>query len=98
MPSFGLSLLAILPLFVLSASVFVEKRSTCIVASNGNMADSDIPALNDAISSCGSGGTIVLSEGKTYALNSVWNIGSCKSCEIQIEGITLELTIFNVLN
>jgi hypothetical protein len=76
--------LAIFPILVSSASV--EKRSTCTVASNGNTADSDVPALNDAISSCGSGGVIVLSESKTYALNAIWDISDCKGCEIQIEG------------
>jgi galacturan 1,4-alpha-galacturonidase len=87
MPQLRFLLLAIFPLLV--SSVSVEKRSTCTVTSNGNTADSDVPALNDAISSCGSGGTIVLSEGKTYALNAVWDIGDCQDCEIQIEGMTI---------
>jgi galacturan 1,4-alpha-galacturonidase len=78
------ALLAILPLLVRGAHN--GKRATCVVASNGDTSVSDVPALNAAISSCGAGGVIVLSAGKTYALNAVWDISLCKSCEIQIEG------------
>jgi galacturan 1,4-alpha-galacturonidase len=78
------ALLAFLPLLVRGAHI--NKRATCTVTSNGDTSKSDAPALNMAITSCGAGGVIVLSAGKTYALNSVRDISACKSCEIQIEG------------
>ncbi|KAK7062761.1 hypothetical protein VNI00_000250 [Paramarasmius palmivorus] len=79
-------------LFLSSASLpSLGKRATCTVASAGNAGTDDVPAIETAIKSCGSGGIIVLSAGKTYMIRSTLDFTGCAGCEIQIEG-TLKLS------
>jgi galacturan 1,4-alpha-galacturonidase len=52
---------------------------------------SKVPAAVSAIKSCGNGGTIIFSAGKTYAIRSTLDITGCVNCQIQIEG-TLKLS------
>ncbi|KAL2840341.1 pectin lyase fold/virulence factor [Aspergillus pseudodeflectus] len=62
-------------------------RAVCTPAASGTSATDDVPAILDAVSSCGNGGTIVFPEGKTYYLNSVLDLSDCSGCDIQIEGL-----------
>lgn len=71
-------------------SKVVEKRaSTCTPTAGGSSSTDDVPAIESAIASCGSGGTIVIPSGKTYYINSVLEFTGCSDCTIQIDG-TLE--------
>ncbi|KAF5366849.1 hypothetical protein D9758_006488 [Tetrapyrgos nigripes] len=69
----------------------VSKRATCTVASAGNAGIDDVPAIESAIKSCGNGGIIVISAGKTYAVRSTLDFTGCVNCEVQVEG-TLKLS------
>ncbi|KIJ40021.1 glycoside hydrolase family 28 protein [Sphaerobolus stellatus SS14] len=69
----------------------LDKRATCTVASAGNSGTDDVPAVVSAIKSCGNGGVIIFSAGKTYAIGSTLDITGCVNCQIQIEG-TLKLS------
>ncbi|KAL2809218.1 pectin lyase fold/virulence factor [Aspergillus granulosus] len=62
-------------------------RAVCTPTSGGSGSIDDVPAIVDAISSCGDGGTIVFPEGTTYYLNSVLDLNGCSGCDIQIEGL-----------
>ncbi|KAJ7593818.1 glycoside hydrolase family 28 protein [Mycena floridula] len=75
----------------LGVAASIEKRATCTVASAGDAGTDDVPAIQAAIKSCGNGGIIVLSAGKTYALRSTLSFAGCVACEMQIEG-TLKLS------
>ncbi|KAF2462953.1 pectin lyase-like protein, partial [Lindgomyces ingoldianus] len=46
----------------------------------------DAPTINDAIASCGNGGTIILPQGQIYSIRSPINFTPCKYCDLQIEG------------
>ena len=62
------------------------KRATCTPASGGDASIDDVPAIKAAISSCGTGGTIVIPAGYTYTIRSVLDFTGCTSCDFQIEG------------
>ncbi|KAL3454577.1 pectin lyase fold/virulence factor [Aspergillus insuetus] len=62
-------------------------RAVCTPTAGGSSATDDVPAILDALSSCGNGGTIVFPAGTTYYLNSVLDLGDCSGCDIQIEGL-----------
>lgn len=67
------------------------KRATCVVASAGSAGTNDVPAITAAIKSCGAGGIIQISAGKTYMIRSVLDFTGCSSCDFQVEG-TLKLS------
>ncbi|GLB41868.1 putative glycoside hydrolase family 28 protein [Lyophyllum shimeji] len=91
MPSPLLVLLSLVFPFFLVGATPLEKRATCTVASAGNAGVDDVPAIEAAIKSCGNGGIIVLSAGKTYMIRSTLDFTGCVGCEVQIEG-TLKLS------
>ncbi|KAF8323908.1 putative extracellular exo-polygalacturonase [Clavulina sp. PMI_390] len=62
------------------------KRATCVVTGAQNAGTDDVPAITAALASCGNGGIIQISAGVTYAIRSVLDFSSCKSCDFQIEG------------
>ena len=62
------------------------KRATCTPASGGDASIDDVPAIKAAISSCGTGGTIVIPAGYTYMIRSVLDFTGCTSCDFQIKG------------
>ncbi|EIN13701.1 pectin lyase-like protein [Punctularia strigosozonata HHB-11173 SS5] len=83
---------SLLTCLAIVSAAHLDKRATCTVASHNNAADSDVPAISAALSSCGNGGTIVLSKGVTYALNEVLDLSACQGCTLEIEG-TLKLSV-----
>ncbi|KAL2835991.1 pectin lyase fold/virulence factor [Aspergillus pseudoustus] len=62
-------------------------RAVCTPTAGGSASTDDVPAIVDALSSCGDGGTIVFPEGTTYYLNSALDLAGCSGCDIQIEGL-----------
>ncbi|KFZ06538.1 hypothetical protein V501_07326 [Pseudogymnoascus sp. VKM F-4519 (FW-2642)] len=67
-------------------SFALAKRATCTPVSAGNSGIDDSPAIRDAISSCGAGGTIVIPQGVTYAIRSSVDFKGCTGCIFNIEG------------
>lgn len=65
----------------------LHARAVCTPTAGGNSSTDDVPAITEALSSCGNGGTIVFPEGSTYYLNSVLDLSSCSDCDIQVEGL-----------
>jgi galacturan 1,4-alpha-galacturonidase len=80
------SLLACLAVLSVVSGPCMGMRTTCTVASSNNLTASDVPAINAALNTCGSGGTVVLLEGVTYAISEVLDINACRGCTIEIEG------------
>lgn len=70
-----------------SAETLQARTPTCTPASSGNPSIDDIPAIESALSTCGDGGTIIFPAGRTYYLNSVLDLSSCRGCDIQVEGL-----------
>lgn len=62
------------------------KRATCTPASAGDSSKDDVPAIEAALSSCGSGGVIVIPAGKTYAIRTTLSFAGCVGCEFRVEG------------
>ena len=75
---------------LLSVLSGLANAATCVVSSAGNSSVSDVPAIKAAFASCGNGGIIQFSAGKTYAINELLKIQGCNGCEVQLEG-TLKL-------
>lgn len=73
------------------ASPAPSKRATCVVASAGSASQDDVPAIMAAIKSCGAGGIIQISAGKTYQIRSVLDFAGCNACDFQVEG-TMKLS------
>ncbi|PWY70749.1 endo-xylogalacturonan hydrolase A [Aspergillus eucalypticola CBS 122712] len=65
----------------------LHARAVCTPTAGGDSSTDDVPAITEALSSCGNGGTIVFPEGSTYYLNSVLDLSSCSDCDIQVEGL-----------
>lgn len=61
-------------------------ENTCIVAANGFEAIDDSPAINDALTKCGNGGTIVLPADQYYSIYTPIDFSNCHNCDFQIEG------------
>ncbi|KAJ4287628.1 hypothetical protein N0V90_012331 [Kalmusia sp. IMI 367209] len=64
----------------------LTKRATCTPASAGSASTDDVPAIEAAFKSCGSGGIIVIPAGKTYMVRSTLDLTGCSNCDFQIEG------------
>lgn len=69
-----------------SPSPVQRADAACTPTAGGSPSTDDVPAIVEAISSCGNGGTIVIPEGSTYHLNTVLDLDGCSGCEFQIEG------------
>lgn len=65
----------------------IQARAVCTPAAGGASSVDDVPAILDAISTCGDGGTIVIPAGSTYYLNSVLDFDGCTGCDFQVEGL-----------
>ncbi|PYI02024.1 endo-xylogalacturonan hydrolase A [Aspergillus sclerotiicarbonarius CBS 121057] len=70
-----------------SPDATLHPRAVCTPTAGGDSSTDDVPAITEALSSCGDGGTIVFPEGSTYYLNSVLDLGNCSNCDIQVEGL-----------
>ncbi|KAF8074913.1 extracellular exo-polygalacturonase [Lyophyllum atratum] len=93
-----LILLALVFPFLLLGATPLERRATCTVASAGNAGVDDVPAIEAAIKSCGNGGIIVISAGKTYMIRSTLDFTGCVGCDLQVEGtlkMSDDLTFWN---
>jgi galacturan 1,4-alpha-galacturonidase len=66
--------------------VSLGKRATCTPASLGVSTTDDVPAIEAAIKSCGSGGTIVIPAGRTYMIRSTLDFTGCINCIFNLEG------------
>ncbi len=64
----------------------LSKQDTCTPSSAGDPSVDDVPAISKALSTCGSGGTIVIPAGKTSMIRSPLDFSNCNACEFQIEG------------
>jgi galacturan 1,4-alpha-galacturonidase len=64
----------------------VNKRATCTPTSAGSANTDDVPAIEAAFKSCGTGGTIVIPAGKTYMIRSTLDFTGCSNCDFQVEG------------
>lgn len=64
----------------------ITKRATCTPASAGNVNTDDVPAIEAALKSCGTRGTIVIPAGKTYVIRSTLDFTGCTNCDFQVEG------------
>ena len=71
------------------ATESIAEREPCIVLTNGYEAIDDSPAINDAISTCGNGGTIILPANNNYSIHTSINFQACHGCTLQIEGYLL---------
>ncbi|KAI9934007.1 hypothetical protein ASPWEDRAFT_126763 [Aspergillus wentii DTO 134E9] len=73
--------------YALPSTPVLVPRSACTPTAGGSASKDDIPAIKEAISSCGKGGTIVIPKDTTYYLNSVLEFDGCSGCDFQIEGL-----------
>ncbi|KAF2736120.1 pectin lyase-like protein [Polyplosphaeria fusca] len=83
------ALLSVLPQVLAGPSVRLEsptKREPCTVFSAGFETVDDAPAINDAITKCGNGGTIVLPSDQIYTVLSPITFAGCNGCDVQLEG------------
>jgi hypothetical protein len=74
---------------LLTSAASIEKRATCTVTGANNANTDDVPAINSAFASCGSGGIIKFNAGTTYNILSSITVSNCKTCEVQVEGVNL---------
>ncbi|KAF2728078.1 pectin lyase-like protein [Polyplosphaeria fusca] len=82
------SLLPFLALISTALSTpFLSPRATCTVQSQNYEVYDDAPLINDALRTCGSGGTIRLPD--NYSIRSALDLSPCQNCDIQLEGILL---------
>ena len=64
----------------------LTKQDTCTPSSAGNSSVDDVPAIMEALSICGNGGTIIIPAGETFMIGSPLDFGNCSACYFQIEG------------
>ncbi|KAG8747016.1 hypothetical protein FRC10_002816 [Ceratobasidium sp. 414] len=85
-------------IILFSAFSGLAHAATCVVSSAGNANVSDVPAIKSAFSSCGNGGIIQFTAGKTYAINELLKIQGCNGCEVQLDGtlkLKADITLWN---
>ena len=63
-----------------------SKGSTCTPKSAGDISIDDVPAIREALSACGNGGTIVIPAGETFMIRTPLEFTGCHNCDFQIEG------------
>ncbi|CAG8972355.1 hypothetical protein HYALB_00005023 [Hymenoscyphus albidus] len=63
-----------------------SSAATCTSKSAGKEGTDDVPAIVEAIKTCGKGGIIVLSAEQTYSIRSTLEFTGCSNCDFQIEG------------
>jgi galacturan 1,4-alpha-galacturonidase len=72
-------------ILVASITVLVDaspllKQQTCTPSSARNSSVDDVPAINEALSTCGNGGTIIIPVGETFMIRSPLYFKDCKAC------------------
>ncbi|KOC10122.1 endo-xylogalacturonan hydrolase A [Aspergillus flavus AF70] len=65
----------------------IKPRAACTPTAGGSSSTDDVPAIQEAITSCGDGGIIVIPADTTYYLNSVLDFKGCSNCDFQVEGL-----------
>ena len=63
----------------------------CKPSSARNSSVDDVPAIREALSTCGNGGTIIISANETFMIRSPIDFSNCSACDFQLEG-TLKLS------
>jgi galacturan 1,4-alpha-galacturonidase len=64
----------------------LSEQETCKPVSARNSSVDDVPAIREALSTCGNGGTIIISAGETFTIRSPLDFSNCSACDFQIEG------------
>jgi galacturan 1,4-alpha-galacturonidase len=64
----------------------LQEQKTCKPVSARNSSVNDVPAIREALSTCGNGGTIIISAGETFMIRSPLVFSNCTACDFQIEG------------
>ncbi|KAI5282679.1 hypothetical protein KEM54_002633 [Ascosphaera aggregata] len=83
---FSLPLLGALALATPTAFHHHNQARNSKVCTPKSGAKDDTPAIMDAISECGDGGTILLPAGETYNIASPLEFKECKGCHVELEG------------
>lgn len=77
---------------VLDQTSPLTKQNVCTPSSARNSSVDDVPAISEALSACGNGGTIVIPAGETFTIRSPLDFRNCSGCNFQIEG-TLKVSV-----
>ena len=81
---FWLFLLASNAILAQASSIKIQR--TCTPSSAGNSSVDDVSAINEALSTCGDGGTIVIPTGQIFMIRSPLDFSNCHACNFQIDG------------
>ncbi|KAJ7513040.1 glycoside hydrolase family 28 protein [Mycena galericulata] len=76
---------------VTPTEVSLAKRASCTPVSAADAGTDDVPAIEQAIKTCGNGGIIVIPAGTQFAIRSTLSFTGCVNCDFQIEG-TLKMS------
>ena len=71
---------------ILAQAAILKRQGTCTPSSAGNSSIDDVPAISKALSTCGDGGTIIISAGQTFMIRSPLDFSNCHGCNFQIDG------------
>ena len=69
----------------------LTKENICKPLSARNSSIDDVPAIYDALVTCGNGGTIIIPANETFMIRTPLDFRHCNACSFQIEG-TLKLS------
>ena len=72
-----------------------QNENICKPISARNSSIDDTPAIYDALTKCGNGGTIVIPADETFTIRSPLDFHPCNACDFQIEG-TMKLSDDNL--
>ena len=64
----------------------LTKENICKPSSARNNSIDDVRAIHEALSTCGNGGTIIISANETFMIRSVLDFSNCSACDFQLEG------------
>lgn len=64
----------------------VSKENICTPSSARNSSIDDVPAIEEALSRCGNGGTIVIPANETFNIRTPLDFSNCSGCDFQLEG------------
>ncbi|KAF2122968.1 pectin lyase fold/virulence factor [Lophiotrema nucula] len=63
-----------------------RRDDPCTVLAQGYEVLDDSPAINNALKTCGKGGTILLPQDQAYSIRSPLDFSTCRNCTLLIEG------------
>nr|ACD54811.1 endo-xylogalacturonan hydrolase-like protein [Adineta vaga] len=66
--------------------ITLTKQDPCTPLSAGNSSIDDVPAISQALITCGNGGTIIIRAGEIFMIRSPLDFRNCIGCNFQIEG------------